>query len=81
MSEHLRIDAAEALAESPAFLEPLENVRLTCWVGGAERAPSFIRQDASAPQYLDRSWRRDGGRRRAGSSPHERHRRSRGSHA
>ena len=45
MNEQLRIDAAEALEESPAFLEPLENVRLTCWVGGAERA-EFLRQSA-----------------------------------
>ncbi|MDL2407810.1 alpha/beta hydrolase [Rhizobium calliandrae] len=42
---HLRIDAAEAAAESPALLEPVENTRLTCWVGGAERA-EFIRQNA-----------------------------------
>ncbi|MBB5574337.1 MULTISPECIES: alpha/beta hydrolase [Rhizobium] len=45
MNEYLRIDAAEAMAESPALLEPAENVRLTCWVGGAERA-EFIRQNA-----------------------------------
>ncbi|MFS8110295.1 alpha/beta hydrolase [Rhizobium jaguaris] len=45
MNEHLRIDAAEAAAESPALLEPVENIRLTCWVGGAERA-EFIRQTA-----------------------------------
>ncbi|MDL2397837.1 alpha/beta hydrolase [Rhizobium mayense] len=45
MNENLRIDAAEAMAESPALLEPVENIRLTCWVGGAERA-EFIRQNA-----------------------------------
>ncbi|AYG63074.1 alpha/beta hydrolase [Rhizobium jaguaris] len=45
MNDHLRIDAAEAAAESPALLEPVENIRLTCWVGGAERA-EFIRQTA-----------------------------------
>ncbi|KAA1180085.1 alpha/beta hydrolase [Rhizobium tropici] len=45
MNEQLRIDVDEARAESPALLEPLETVRLTCWVGGAERA-EFIRQNA-----------------------------------
>lgn len=42
MKETLRIDHAEAIAESPVFLEPLESVRVTCWVGGGERA-EFIR--------------------------------------
>jgi len=45
MNETLRIDAAEALAESPALLEPVTNARVTCWVGGAERA-EFRRQNA-----------------------------------
>jgi len=45
MNAQLRIDAAEALAESPALLEPMSDVRLTCWVGGAERS-EFIRQNA-----------------------------------
>ncbi|NTF45009.1 alpha/beta hydrolase [Rhizobium rhizogenes] len=45
MNKELRIDAAEAMTESPALLEPVTNVRLTCWVGGAERA-EFIRQNA-----------------------------------
>src|SRR3546814_616827 len=40
-----RLDAAEALAESPALLEPLPGTRLTCWVGAAERA-EFVRQNA-----------------------------------
>ncbi|HWK67367.1 MAG TPA: alpha/beta hydrolase [Rhizobiaceae bacterium] len=43
MNERLRIDEAEALAESPALLRPMEGLRLTCWVGGSERA-EFIRQ-------------------------------------
>jgi acetyl esterase/lipase len=42
MKETLRIDHGEAIAESPVFLEPLESVRVTCWVGGGERA-EFIR--------------------------------------
>lgn len=45
MNETLKIAAADALAESPALLEPLLNTRITCWVGAAERA-EFIRQNA-----------------------------------
>jgi acetyl esterase/lipase len=45
MNAQLRIDMAEAQSESPALLEPLSNIRLTCWVGGAERA-EFVRQNA-----------------------------------
>jgi arylformamidase len=45
MNETLQIDHAEAMAESPIFLEPLEHVRVTCWVGGGERS-EFIRQSA-----------------------------------
>ena len=41
----LAIDEAEALAESPALLRPMENTRITCWVGGNERA-EFLRQNA-----------------------------------
>lgn len=45
MNATLRIDEAEALAESPALLRPVEDVRLTCWAGGSERA-EFLRQNA-----------------------------------
>ena len=45
MNETLRIDAAEAAAESPALLEPLPGARICCWVGAGERA-EFIRQNA-----------------------------------
>ncbi|UGY20733.1 alpha/beta hydrolase [Bradyrhizobium septentrionale] len=45
MTADLRIDEAEAWAESPALLHPLPEARVTCWVGGAER-PEFIRQNA-----------------------------------
>lgn len=45
MNAELRIDQAEALAESPALLEPMPDARLTCWVGSAER-PEFVRQNA-----------------------------------
>ena len=45
MNADLRIDAAEAQAESPVLLAPLPNTRLTCWVGAGER-PEFIRLNA-----------------------------------
>ena len=45
MNRTLAIDEAEALAESPALLRPIANARITCWVGGGERA-EFLRQNA-----------------------------------
>ena len=45
MNAELRIDDAEALAESPALLGPIPDARVTCWVGSAER-PEFVRQNA-----------------------------------
>jgi arylformamidase len=45
MNADLRIDDAEALAESPALLAPMQGARVTCWVGAAERS-EFIRQSA-----------------------------------
>jgi arylformamidase len=45
MNATLRIDEAEALAESPALLRPMKDARLTCWVGGGER-DEFLRQSA-----------------------------------
>ena len=45
MNTELRIDEAEALVESPALLEPMQDVCVTCWVGSAER-PEFVRQNA-----------------------------------
>lgn len=45
MNATLRIDADEAAAESPALLEPIAGLRLTCWVGQGERA-EFVRQNA-----------------------------------
>ncbi|QRZ15140.1 alpha/beta hydrolase [Paracoccus methylovorus] len=41
----LRLDPAEARAESPALAEPVPGTRLTTWVGTVER-PEFIRQSA-----------------------------------
>lgn len=45
MNDDLRLDPAEARAESPALLEPRPGTRLTAWAGGAER-PEFRRQNA-----------------------------------
>lgn len=45
MNAKLRLDDAEAGAESPALLEPMNGARLTAWVGGGERS-EFIRQSA-----------------------------------
>jgi acetyl esterase/lipase len=45
MNMDLRIDEAEARVESPVLLEPMQNARVTCWVGSAER-PEFVRQNA-----------------------------------
>lgn len=43
MNETLKIDAAEAAAESPARRAPLHGVDVVAWVGAEER-PEFIRQ-------------------------------------
>lgn len=44
MNETLRLDLAEARAESAALLEPLDGIDITCWVGAVER-PEFVRQN------------------------------------
>lgn len=44
MNKTLKIDEAEALAESPALLRPMRGARITCWVGGGERG-EFLRQN------------------------------------
>lgn len=43
LNADLRLDAAEAAAESPALNTPLEGVRVYAWVGDLER-PEFVRQ-------------------------------------
>ena len=43
MNDVLRLDDAEAAAESPALRLPVPGARLTCWVGADER-PEFLRQ-------------------------------------
>ncbi|WP_027036647.1 alpha/beta hydrolase [Mesorhizobium ciceri] len=45
MNAALAIDEHEALTESPALLRPMDGARITCWVGGGERA-EFLRQNA-----------------------------------
>lgn len=45
MNKQLKLDETQALQESPALLYPVENARLTCWVGSTERA-EFLRQSA-----------------------------------
>ena len=45
MRKDLRLDEAEAAAESPALLMPRFGTKVTCWVGADER-PEFIRQTA-----------------------------------
>lgn len=43
MNDTLRLDAAEAAAESPVLRDPVPGARLTAWVGADER-PEFLRQ-------------------------------------
>ena len=68
MNATLHIDEAEALAESPALLRPREGIRLTCWVGGSERA-EFLRQNA----LLANIWTGLGARTAAVSEPDRHH--------
>jgi acetyl esterase/lipase len=42
MNDTLHLDLSEAMAESPALLQPLQDIAVTTWVGGSER-PEFIR--------------------------------------
>jgi arylformamidase len=44
MNETLKLDKNEAWSESPALLEPLSGIALTCYVGAIER-PEFLRQN------------------------------------
>ncbi len=45
LNQTLRLDEAEAAAESPALLLPIEGLMLAAWVGAYER-PEYIRQSA-----------------------------------
>jgi arylformamidase len=55
MNETLRLDRAEAAAESPALRAPRAGIAVTAWVGACER-PEFLRQSA----LLAESWTRQG---------------------
>lgn len=50
MNETLRLDPAEAAAESPALLQKRAHIAATAWVGAAER-PEFLRQAALLAQH------------------------------
>lgn len=52
MNEILRIDPAEAAAESPVLAQPRPGGRITCWVGADER-PEFVRQN----RILSHMWK------------------------
>lgn len=43
LNQTLHMDEGEAVAESPALLQPVAGTSLTAWVGAAER-PEFLRQ-------------------------------------
>ena len=68
MNDRLGIDEAEALSESPALLLPMENARITCWVGGGERA-EFLRQN----ELLANIWTGLGAKTRAVVEPDRHH--------
>lgn len=55
MNEILRLDEAEAAAESPALRRPVDGVDIAVWVGAAER-PEFLRQT----RLLAERWQRPG---------------------
>ncbi|WP_420812362.1 alpha/beta hydrolase [Pararhodobacter oceanensis] len=55
MNKDLRIDPAEAAAESPARLQKREDVGCTVWVGGQER-PSFLWQARLLSEAWDCPW-------------------------
>ena len=68
MNEKLAIDEAEALSQSPALLRPMKDARITCWVGGGERA-EFLRQNA----LLANIWTGLGARTAAVAEPDRHH--------
>lgn len=55
MNEILRLDDAEAAAESPALKRPIDGIDVALWVGAGER-PEFLRQT----RLLAERWRRPG---------------------
>jgi arylformamidase len=61
LNETLRIDPAEAVAESPALLERRPGVEVTVWVGAQER-PAFLWQARLLSEEWDCPWHADPGR-------------------
>ncbi|WP_103334517.1 alpha/beta hydrolase [Pseudotabrizicola formosa] len=61
MNARLRLDAAEALAESPALLRPRAGVGCHVWVGGQER-PAFLWQARVLAENWACPWTVEGGR-------------------
>lgn len=61
MNDRLRIDAAEAEAESPAHLARRAGCAAHVWVGGAER-PAFLWQARLLAEEWDAPWTVDAGR-------------------
>ncbi len=55
MNEILRLDDAEASAESPALHDPVDGLDVAIWVGAGER-PEFLRQT----RLLAERWQREG---------------------
>jgi len=54
MNKTLRIDANEAVAQSPALLKPTGDCPATFWVGAQER-PEFLRQTRIVEEHWSRS--------------------------
>jgi arylformamidase len=61
MNEVLRLDAAEAASESPAFLGLRDGIDATVWVGAQER-PAFVWQARLLSEEWDCPWHPDPGR-------------------
>ena len=68
MNDDFRMLEAEAVAESTALNQPVENVELVCWVGADER-PEFVRQS----ELLANIWTGFGINTRVHRSPGQHH--------
>lgn len=68
MNQTLGIDEAEAMAESPVLLRPMDGARLTAWVGASERS-EFVRQN----ELIANVWRGLGAATAAYAEPDRHH--------
>ena len=68
INTQLKLDKQSAAALSPALLQPIDNCRLTAWVGGDER-PEFIRQS----ELIGNVWRGLGAQTRCVAEPDKHH--------